>query len=303
MSNEGASRDPARRDPVSLDRVQRDGAQPGRVRNDGARPDRTDPVAGVLPGAQTGAGVQSVDRAISALEVLARNGSATVSEVAAAVGVHKSTASRLLGALSARGMVEQDGERGRYRLGFGIMRLAGSMPAQLDVIAAGRQFCDELCEQTGETVNIAVVRDGCAVNVHQVSGSSAITVNSWVGRPTPLHATSSGKVLLAYLPEPELTAVLADGLERFTDRTITDGGALRMELDRVRRNGFASTLAEYEDDLNAVAAAVYGADEQVVAAVSVSGPAYRMPAAVLAEIAAAVRDAAAEISARMGHLG
>jgi len=119
-------------------------------------------------------GVQSVDRAISVLEILARSGGAGVSEVAADIGVHKSTAFRLLGALEARGLVEQNQDRGKYQLGFGVLRLASAIPGRLDLVRQGRPILDELAAGFDETVNLAVLRSHYAVNVDQAHGSAAV---------------------------------------------------------------------------------------------------------------------------------
>jgi len=141
-------------------------------------------------------GVQSVDRAISVLEILARQGEAGVSEVATEIEVHKSTAFRLLNALESRGLVEQAEDRGKYRLGFGIVRLAGAVSGGMDVTRHSRPVCERLARELGETVNIAVAESHHVVNLDQVRGTPAVTAHNWVGRLTPLHATSSGKVLL-----------------------------------------------------------------------------------------------------------
>lgn len=247
--------------------------------------------------------VQSVDRAITALEFLARQGEAGVSAVAAAIGVHKSTASRLLGALQSRGLVEVAGDRGRYRLGYGILRLAGAMGGRLDVTAQGREICEELADSSGETVNIAVLQGDAVVNVFQAHGGGAISVNNWVGRPTPVHATSSGKVLMAHLGRPAQDRILDAGLARFTAATVVDPRVLRRQLLQVQTDGYAVTAGEYETGLNAVAAPVFGATDEAVAALSVSGPAYRLPTTQLPAMAQAVTAAAARISERMGHLG
>lgn len=247
--------------------------------------------------------VQSVDRAITALEFLARQGEAGVSEVAAAIGVHKSTASRLLGALQSRGLIEVAGDRGRYRLGYGILRLAGAMGGRLDVTSQGREICEELAEQLGETVNIAVLQGDQVINVFQAHGGGAISVNNWVGRPTPLHATSSGKVLLAYQSRSVQDRLLESGLVRFTAVTVTDSRVLLRQLGQVHSDGYAITAEEYETGLNAVAAPVFGTTGVAIAAVSLSGPAYRLPVADLATAAQTVMAAAARISERMGHLG
>lgn len=242
--------------------------------------------------------VQSVDRAVSALEYLARHGEARVSEVAAAIDVHKSTASRLLTVLLNRGLVEVAGERGRYRLGFGLVRLAGAVGSRLDVVGHGRDLCDELVTVSGETVNLAVRRGEQVFNIHQSAGDSAVAVN-WVGRPTPLHATSSGKVLLAWAPVGHPAEL---DLERFTAHTVTDPDVLSHQLSRARSQGWAATLGEYEDGLNAVAAPVFGLAGAVIAALSVSGPSYRLTEAALAALAPAVAAAAARLSERMGHV-
>ncbi|MGW0480836.1 IclR family transcriptional regulator [Nonomuraea sp. NPDC003214] len=238
--------------------------------------------------------VQSVDRAIAILEILARDGASRVTDLAAELDVHKSTAFRLLAALEQGGLVEQSGDRGRYRLGFGVVRLAGAATAQLDLAKESREVCLRLAGELGETVNVAVPRDGFAVNISQVRGPSAISGHNWVGQRTPAHATSSGKVLLAFgaLALPEV-------LDRFTPLTITD--ARLLGLAEIRRRGWAFTVEELELGLNAVAAPVRGGDGAVVAAVSVSGPSYRLTPQRLPEVGEVMAGGAREISQRIGH--
>ncbi|MER7505344.1 IclR family transcriptional regulator [Nonomuraea pusilla] len=240
--------------------------------------------------------VQSVDRAIAILEILAREGAARVTDLAAELGVHKSTAFRLLAALERGGLVEQGGDRGRYRLGFGVVRLAGAATSQLDLAKEAREVCLRLAETVGETVNVAVPRDGCAVNVSQVRGPAAISGHNWVGQRTPAHATSSGKVLLAFGALP-----LPAALDRYTPRTITSPE--RLGLEQVRERGWASTEEELEVGLNAVAAPIRGGDGSVVAAVSASGPSYRLTRQRLPEVGKLLVEGAREISQRIGHYG
>lgn len=244
--------------------------------------------------------VQSVDRAVSILDFLALKGEAGVTEIAAELGVHKSTAFRLLGALSARGLVEQPDERGKYCLGFGIIRLAGATAARLDLTQQSRPVCEQLAAAVSETVNLAVASEGWAVNIAQVQGSAAVISHNWVGQRTPLHATSSGKVLLAFLPEHEREQILAGKLERYTQNTVTDASILRAQLDAVREQGHASTVEELELGLNAVAAPIRSHDQRVVAAVSVSGPSYRVTEERIAEIAETTTKYADQISVRLG---
>lgn len=251
-----------------------------------------------------GGGVQSVDRAVTVLEILAQRGEAGVSEVAEAIDVHKSTAFRLLGALEAHGMVEQEGERGKYRLGFGIVRLAGAVTGRIDVTKHGRGICERLADVLGETMNIAVLESHHVINLDQVRGQSAITAQNWVGRLTPMHCTSSGKVLLAHLSEERRgELVAAAGLDRMTARTVTSRQRLEEELIRVREQGYAMTVEEYEEGLNAMAAPVRSRDGEVVAALTASGPAFRLTEERMHELAPALVEGADELSRRLGHLG
>lgn len=254
--------------------------------------------------ADTSGGVQSVDRAISILEILSQRGEAGVSEIALEIAVHKSTAFRLLGALESRGLVEQAEDRGKYRLSFGIIRLAGGVAARLDLTQQGRPVCRRLAEEIGETVNLAVLRSPYAVNLDQVRGPSAVTAQNWVGQLTPLHATSSGKVLLAYLDDRHRAQLIdAAGFEKYTPNTITSADALQEQLDEVRHRGYAVAVEELETGLNAVAAPVRSYDGEVVAAVSASGPAYRFGEENLHELAQVLIAGAEDISHRLGYAG
>lgn len=249
-------------------------------------------------------GLQSVDRALQVLELLATWGEGGVSELAAELGVHKSTAFRLLGALEARELVEQTEDRGKYRLGFGLVRLAGGVSSQLDLTKQSRPVTEPLAAELGETVNVAVLREQYAVNVDQALGGSALAVHNWVGELTALHATSSGKVLLASLDATARKELLsATGMEALTERTVTDPDALEAELAVVAERGFATTYGELEEGLNAIAVPVLGPVGEVIAAMSVSGPAFRFTRERIEEITPIVTEAGATLSRRVGHLG
>ncbi len=247
--------------------------------------------------------VQSVDRALSVLEILAAHGEAGVTEVAAELGVHKSTAFRLVAALENRGFVEQLADRGKYRLGFGVVRLAGAAAAQLDIAQEGRRVCEALAADLEETVNIAILDSDRAVNISQARGPAALSTHNWVGQSTPLHATSSGKVLLAHAPDAVRKGVLSRDLPRYTAGTITDPEVLQQHLDLIVEQGWGATAEEYEVGLSAVAAPVRGADGDVVAALSVSGPSFRMGLEDFPRLARRVVSAAEEMSRRLGFFG
>jgi DNA-binding IclR family transcriptional regulator len=246
------------------------------------------------------AGVQSVDRALSILQILARHGEAGVTEIAAELGVHKSTAFRLVATLESHGMVEQNDERGKYRLGVGILRLAGATTARLDVVQEARPICRRLAADTGETVNIAVLSDRSALYVDQVAGQSALQSHNWVGQHIPLHATSNGKVLLSGLSADEVDQRLPR-LAPFTDLTVTSRAKLRRELVEVRDRGYAVAVDELEVGLTAIAAPIRNSHGDVIASLSVSGPTFRLGEGRVKELAPVVMDAADEVSSRLGY--
>ncbi len=261
----------------------------------------TSPAEGAAPVVVAPATVQSVDRAISVLEILADRGEAGVTEIAVQLGVHKSTAFRLVSVLESRGLVDQHAERGKYRLGLGILRLAGATTARLDLIQQGRPVCEALARSTGETVNIAILSGHDALYLDQVVGTSALQLHNWVGQRIPLHCTSNGKALLAFRPESVQRDLLVEPLTRFTARTITDIEVVLAELADIRAVGYATATEELEQGLVAVAAPVRDMRGVVVASLSASGPVFRLRPDRIPDLGAAVRAAADEVSRRMGH--
>lgn len=243
--------------------------------------------------------VRSVDRALSILQVIGTEGSIGVSEIAVAVDVHKSTAFRLLATLESRGMVEQVHDRGEYRLGYGVVQLAGGAGRRHDLSLLSRSTCQRLADAVGETVNVAINDGAGVISIDQHIGPSAVTSVNWVGRRGPLHATAAGKVFLAF-PVAEAGPDLPRRLPRFTQHTITDRVTLRAELDRVRTRGYAVSLEEQEDGLVAIAAPVREFGGAVVAAVIASGPSFRLTDDTVPDTAKHTVDAADEISFRNG---
>lgn len=244
--------------------------------------------------------VQSVDRALELLEVLAQKGEAGVTELAQAIDVHKSTASRLIHALEQRGLVQQIGERGRYRLGLGILKLAGAASAQSDAVTLARPVAQDLATQVGETVNLAVLSGNEVLYVDQVAGPKALSMRAWVGQRVPVYCTATGKVLTAWLSEKDKQLAMPIKFNKFTDSTIILLNEFETELARVRKNGFATAIEEMESGLIAVAAPVRNAHQEVIAALVVSGPEFRITKNRIKEISVKVINAAQKISINVG---
>ncbi|MBV1935590.1 IclR family transcriptional regulator [Streptomyces sp. BV286] len=245
--------------------------------------------------------VHSVDRAISILQVLSQRRVAGITEIAKEISVHKSTVSRLIATLEARGMVEQASMRGGYRLAYGIQRLADGVGQQHDLTVISRTVCNRLAEELKETVIVAVHEGRTVVSIDQVNGSDSLTIVNRVGQAHPLHPTAAGKVFLAYMPRTELQSYLDAELERLTPHTIVDPGVLESELETVRKHGYARVDEEQEIGLAAVAAPIRAHDGQVAAALVVSGPAFRINDDTIPGIVEHLLAAAAEISERNGY--
>ena len=248
-----------------------------------------------------GNAVRSVDRAAALLLALGESqGEAGVTELARRLGLHKSTASRLLATLQKRGLVEQDDETGKYRLGLVVIRLAERAERTLDLRGIALPELERLARLTHETTGLGILDGDTMLAVAQVDGPNLIAVGDWTGRATPLHCVASGKVLLSSLAEREVLRVVRRGLVSYTERTIVELEPLLEELARIRRRGYATAIGEYELGLNAVAAPVHDARGNVIAAVDIWGPAFRLTPRRIPELAAQAREAAAAISVRLG---
>ncbi|MGH3097105.1 MAG: IclR family transcriptional regulator [Streptosporangiales bacterium] len=215
--------------------------------------------------------MEAVTRAVAVLDALAdARAEIGTSEVARATGINASSVSRLLATLVATGLVQYRPTTGQYRLGVRILQLAGAARADLDVRAMARPYLEELTEITGETATLSLPGEHDVLTVDFAQSDTSVRSVAAVGRNSVAHATSVGKVFLAWgghLPDGELTA--------YTSRTITTRTALAKEVGRVRERGWAQALREREDDLNGLAAPVLDSGGTLVAILGVQGPASR----------------------------
>jgi DNA-binding IclR family transcriptional regulator len=217
-------------------------------------------------------------------------------ELARRTGLNASTVSRLLATLAAAGLIEHDPGSGRYRLGVRLVQLGNAVLARLDLRAVARPHLDALVETTGETATLSVPGAPDAVTVDFALSPSSVQSVAQIGRPSVAHATATGKVMLAFggrtLPRGPLPA--------YTRATITDPRKLDEEIARVRMQGWAVAAREREDDLNAVAAPVYGGRGELAAVLGVQGPATRFDRAALRAAIAPLLERAAAVSHALG---
>ena len=240
--------------------------------------------------------VQSVDRAVALLEAVAagpREG-LPAATLATACGLNRATAWRLLATLEAHGLVDRDPVANRYTVGFAATRLAASAGVG-GLVRRAHPVLVRVSERTGETADLAVAQRLGLTYVDEVAPPSVLAAN-WLGRHVPLHATSSGKALLAWLPEDEADLLLEGPLVRYTDTTVTTRRALRAELAETRRRGYGVCVGELEARLYGVSAPVLDAAQRPVAVLSVWGPSDRVTADRFPELGAVATAAAAEIA-------
>ncbi len=220
--------------------------------------------------------VQSIKRSFALLRALAL-GPVGVTELAERVDLPKSTVARLLASLEEEQAVEQTEAGGEYRLGSGLIDLAGSAPRGRNLVAAARPHLLELAESLDEVAGLSIIDGRQVYYLDQTESSSNIQVRDWTGEHAPLHAVPSGLVILAHQPERFIADYLAGPLEQCTSWTMTDPGELRDRLEQIRSIGYAWVYEEFAEDLNSVAAPVFEDDGRVEAALHVHGPAYRFP--------------------------
>jgi DNA-binding IclR family transcriptional regulator len=247
-------------------------------------------------------GLSSVRNAARLLKVfLSREQSIGVSDLARRLGLAKSTVHRLLTTLAAEGLIEQDRTTGGYRLGLVAFELGEAVRVHLDLHAAAGPVLASLREQTGESSQVGVLDGTEVVYVDRLEGSQSLRLFTETGRRVPSYCTSSGKVLLAHLAQPELEALLGRiAIEPLTPHTVTGVAALRADLDRARRRGWAEAVNEREVGVASVAAPIRDARGAVVAAVSIGAPVIRLGAVRRRELGALVAEAAEAVSRRLG---
>ncbi len=244
-----------------------------------------------------------MERAIAILDLLAQGGWQTGADVARELRVHRSTALRLLGTLERHGLVERDQRTAKYRLGRRLPQLASVVTGEFDLRYVARPVCESLAGALGETVTLDVLAGDMIVPIEQATASTSMVSVNWLGRRTPVHCTASGKVILAFASQSVRQRLLAHPLERSTAHTITDRAELERQLESARESGVARTFEELELGLDAIAAPVFGAEGEVVAALDVSGPSHRLRQEGRPELLRMTQEGAADLSRRLGFRG
>ena len=199
-----------------------------------------------------------------------------VSDVVAQLGLPKSTAYRYLAVLKKHGLIEEDTVPGNYRLGSKILELS-QLVSRTSLRELALPSMERLARKTGETVVLAGLRKHVGVCLEKVEGHHALRVTHERGATFPLHAGATGKVLMAHLSGEEQDATIDDvGLPRFSETTITEPTRLRLELDKIKEQGFADSAGETIHGTYSLATPIFGRSGRIIAALSVSAPLHRL---------------------------
>jgi IclR family transcriptional regulator, KDG regulon repressor len=224
-----------------------------------------------------------------------------VNEISRALGMHKSTVSRLCSTLEQAGYLARDEVTDKYRLGARIRRLTGASSRDVELRSSARDVLHQLVDTAGETVTM-VVRDGLDVTtIEVVDGPSMVRMQARVGQRTQVHASAGAKAVLAWLPEEQLGRIIdAWPRARLTEHTIIDKDELIRHLASTRERGYSVDNEEMEIGLRCVGAPVRDQSGEVIAAIAISAPRFRLEDDDFDRFGTMARQAADAISARLG---
>ena len=277
----------------------KDADPPAQVEPTRVEPERNEPNRNPR---RDSARLSSVTTAIHLLKTFsADNEDLGISELAKRLGVAKSTVHRLASALLDEGLLQQNRETGRYCLGVGLFALGSLVRARLDVTSEARHVLSELRDKTLENVRLAVLERQSAVLLHDFESPQTLRLRSGTGQLRPAYCSAEGLVLLSGLREPELTQSLAQPRSRRTPATVTEDDALRAEIRKVKRQGFAIEDEICDEGTRCIAAPIYNGEGRIVAAVGVAGPRIRIRKSQFPKLAQTVVAAAEQVSERLGY--
>jgi DNA-binding IclR family transcriptional regulator len=246
--------------------------------------------------------IQVLDRALAILEALSQDGpDLSLGQISESLGLHKSTAHRLIMVLERHKLVEKNSQTGKYRLGLKLFELGTRAVSQLDLRERARPFLERAVLETGETVHLCIYDDGEVVYLDKVEPGRSVRLASSVGRRNPAYCTAVGKAIMAYLPENQVEiAVQKHGLRSLTRKTISTMMELKAELTQVQELGYAVDNEENEEGVCCVGTVVRDFSGDPVAAISVSGPTFRVGSEKIPFLAKSVISAAEALSKELG---
>ncbi|MCC5956774.1 MAG: IclR family transcriptional regulator [Natronohydrobacter sp.] len=247
--------------------------------------------------------VQSLDRALSILEVVAESSGLTLTELAQAADQSAATAYRVLTTFQSHGFVELETESQRWHIGAGAFRTGSAFLRRTKLADRARGAMESLMRETGETANLGIEDRGEVLFLTQVETHEAIRAFFPPGTRSPMHVSGIGKALLAHMPMLRLAEVMARGLRGFTPASLIDAQALERDLIATRARGYAIDNEERTEGMRCIAAPIFDAQGRAVAGLSISGPVFRLSLERAEEVGAMVKRAAQGVTEATGGRG
>jgi IclR family KDG regulon transcriptional repressor len=248
----------------------------------------------------------SIEKALEILQAFTPyNQEMGTGEISQKLGLHKATASRILRTLAEKGFLQQDPDRKKFTLGPAASDIGRAYNSGLssNLVQLAKPFIDDLRSTLNETVVLEVLASNGTVMAYVAEGPRQVRIAGSVGDRLPAHAAAGARAILAFMPEEEVERIVGDDLPRLTPNTITDPGAYRLGLEKIRRDGYSLDGEEIDIGINAVGVPIFNRDEEPVAAVVVAGPAQRITGKGKSTVVIRARKAAAEISQRLHYRG
>lgn len=246
--------------------------------------------------------ILSVDKALLIIRLLAEKGrEMKLTEISEELDINKSTLHGLISTLKHHGFVDQDGKTQKYRLGLYLIELGDIASKSLDIISITSPVIEKVSNQLQETVHIAKLDDFDIVYVDKKESNQSMRIYTSIGSRNPAYCTGVGKTMLAYLDDEVINKMLPDKMESFTPNTIVDKQKFVNELKNIREKGYAYDNEEYSIGLKCVAAPIFNHEGKAIYGISVSGPAVRMTEEKIQESIKFIKEAALEISNKIGY--
>jgi IclR family transcriptional regulator, KDG regulon repressor len=249
--------------------------------------------------------VQTLEKSIEVIELLSTdgfNGGLGISELSNKLGIGKSTIHRILDTLLAYNFVEKCSENSKYRLGWKLFEIGNLVPQQRNLSNFDIGILQDLCNKYQETVNLGVRVKDKVVTISRMKPKTSLVASHQIGSQEPLHATSTGKALICQFSREELIEILGDGpFEAFTRNTITSMDQLVTELEKIKAQNYSIDDEELCAGLSCIAMPVRNFNNEIIAAISVSGPTTRLNFSKIMSIKEGLEEASRKLADYLGH--
>ena len=247
--------------------------------------------------------VQSIDRAVAILDCFSEEKKELkLSEISERLGLNKSTVHGIISTLKYHGFISQDEETQKYKLGIRFVQFGDLVINSMNIRNAAVPVIDAVCEKIEETVHVAMLDGLDVVWIEKRECTKSIKTSTKIGARLPAYTTADGKIIICYQNKDKIKNYLPKRIPQYTNNTITNKSEFIKKLEEMKKNGYAIDNEEYVEGLKCVAAPIFDHDGKVRFSLSTTGPAFRMNEERIKELIVIIKEAANEISHRIGYM-